>query len=102
MNNENQELFNRIRSIFDAVPAKLPADDKLATSRVLVAAPGEFEHNLNLASAEQGMHGNPADRWLDTPNTTFGGRCPRSFLQGTKKERDFLLRIIESLEDGAF
>ena len=33
---------------------------------------------------------------------TFGGRCPRSFLQGSKHERDFLLQIIESVEDGAF
>ena len=106
MNNTSQELLSRIRRLFEGVPSKLPGDDngdgKLAESPIFVAGPGEFDHGLSLPSPEQGIHGDPADRWLDTPNTTFGGRCPRTFLQGTQKERDFLLGIIESVEDGAF
>ena len=43
-----------------------------------------------------------AAKWLDTPNATFGGACPRAFLQGTDEERTFLAGIIASIEDGAF
>ncbi len=43
-----------------------------------------------------------ADAWLDTPNPTFGGLCPRAFLRGTPKQRAFLDGVLSSLEDGAF
>lgn len=43
-----------------------------------------------------------AAKWLDTPNATFGGACPRAFLQGTDEERTFLAGIVASIEDGAF
>ena len=102
MKNENQDLLNRVQKLFDPVPAKPLGEDEQAKSPIFVASTQVFKHNLSLLPGEEDMHGDRADRWLDTPNTTFGGRCPRSFLEGTKQERDFLLRIIESVEDGAF
>ena len=42
------------------------------------------------------------DSWLDTPNPSFGGKCPRSFLDGTDEQRTFLSGIVDSIEDGAF
>ncbi len=40
--------------------------------------------------------------WLDTPNPTFGGCCPRAFLNGTDDQKAFLDGVLSSLEDGAF
>ena len=102
MNIENQDLLKRIEKLFDHVPAEPLRVEEHAKSPIFVESLEVFEHDLTMPPGEQTTHGNPADRWLDTPNTTFGGRCPRSFLQGSKHERDFLLRIIESVEDGAF
>ena len=102
MNNQEQELFHRIRKLFgNGTPGPL-MDDERGESPIHVENLEPFEHNLNMPQGEQSMHGEPADRWLDTPNTSFGGRCPRSFLDGTEEERDLLLRIIESVADGAF
>ena len=102
MKNKDQDLLNRVRKLFDLVQAKPLGENEQLKDPIFVASTQVFEHNLNLPPGEQDMHGDQADRWLDTPNTTFGGKSPRSFLQGTKHERDFLLRIIESIEDGAF
>ena len=44
----------------------------------------------------------PMDSWLDTPNPSFGGKCPRSFLDGTDEQGTFLSGIVDSIEDGAF
>ena len=40
--------------------------------------------------------------WLNTPSPTFGGLCPKKFLEGTDDERAFFDGILSSLEDGAF
>ena len=42
------------------------------------------------------------DAWLNTPNPTFGGCCPRAFLNGTKDQKAFLDGVLSSFEDGAF
>lgn len=40
--------------------------------------------------------------WLNTPNPTFGGLCPKLFVNGTDQQRAFLDTVLSSLEDGAF
>ena len=45
------------------------------------------------------------DAWLGTPNPTFGGLCPRYFLEeegATDDQQAFLNGVLSSLEDGAF
>ena len=40
--------------------------------------------------------------WLDSPNPTFGGKCPRTFLNGNDEQQCFLSGIISGFEDGSF
>ena len=101
---DRQELERQIKTLFSGKRADAnnqPDGSGEAESPIHVESLEEFPLNAKMAG-EQAADAARAEHWLDTPNSGFGGERPRSFLNGTKEQRDFLLGIIKSLEDGAF
>ena len=95
---------------------------------VLFADESQFEHNLPTYTYKDLLeNGVPTDRifvvemprdtlsdqkmsdketlslWLDTPNSTFGNECPRSYLETKDQEKlDYLDAVLGGIESGAF
>ncbi len=96
-----QELRDRIHDIFffDRRPPGddrecpafwiPPADDLVAAARDL---PCERVDAEEAAGAEE--------KWLSTPNPTFGGKCPNQLLAGNARDRRLLATA--AVEQGAF
>ena len=94
------ELRRRIDTLFGVAerPDTSPPD---ATSPVASADEVEcFTIPLPDPRPEATNPVHAANKWLDTPNATFGGLCPRNFLDGSAEQRAFLTNILSSLEDG--
>lgn len=107
MNQDKRSLEMRIVALFGTVApdgnAVTDGNSPFDTTNELAA----FEIPLALTAPSDDVSEEPdaceaAAQWLDTPNATFGGACPRTFLQGTEEERTFLAGIVASIEDGAF
>ena len=99
-----EDLSQRIDILFgvaepvDRAPA--PADDSPDISEEVDAA--LLKHFGKGGAARKPDPSAAVDAWLDTPNPTFGGCCPRAFLNGTDDQKAFLDGVLSSLEDGAF
>ena len=97
------ELVRRIQALFGDRPAHDDMVPPIAGSPYV--EPGDSKpFDIDI----RGLGSRPADPedaariWLDTPNPTFGGRCPKLFVDGTDEQRAFLDTVLSSLEDGAF
>lgn len=99
-NLEPQELYKRVKTLFGVknnLEFQPPDEDSpyVAGGKI-----GTFEVDIPHVSTTE-----PEDQteyWLTTPNSTFGGRCPKEYLYGSHDQRTFLASILSSLEDGAF
>lgn len=96
------ELVGRIQALFGRPPAHDDIVPLVAGSPY--AEPGDSKP-FDVDIPGFGTQTDPKDAattWLDTPNPTFGGLCPRLFVNGTDQQRAFLDAVLSSLEDGAF
>ena len=95
--NALRELIDQLFGVVETPPC--PARDESAFLAALTVE--RFDIDVPVRVDEP----NPVaarDAWLDTPNTAFGGRCPRSFVDGSAEERGYLAGVLQSLRDGAF
>ena len=97
------ELVRRIQALFGDPPATDNIVRLVAGSPY--AEPGDSEpFDIDIP----GLGSRPADpedgatTWLNTPNPTFGGLCPKLFVDGTDQQRASLDTVLSSLADGAF
>lgn len=100
-NLEPQALYKRVKALFGVKSNLeiLPPDEE-ESPYVSVGEIGTFDVDIPQVSTNE-----PEDQkeyWLTTPNSTFGGRCPKEYLYGSQDQRTFLASILSSLEDGAF
>lgn len=97
------DIVERVQVLFGAVCAGQRSEAPLASSPYASSAPVEsFDILIPQAGEEPTDPEKAATVWLNTPNPTFGGRCPKQFIHGTDKQRAFFAGILSSLEDGAF
>ena len=99
---ETQQLFERIRALFGIVPRETatPTSDSPYASGDDIES-FQIEH-MPLAGGKPADATEAATAWLNTPNPTFGGFCPKIYLDGSPDQRAFLDAVLTSLEDGAF
>ena len=97
------ELVGRIQALFGGPSAHDDVVPLVAGSPY--AEPGDskpFDVDIPGFGTQPAAPKDAAMAWLDTPNPTFGGLCPRLFVNGTDQQRAFLAAVLSSLEDGAF
>ena len=97
---ESDRLYERVRVLFGVEPAQgVRTPDQADSPYAPPDNVGTFEVQVPPAATEPE---DLTDAWLSAPNPTFGGCCPREFLDGDQEQRAFLASILSSLEDGAF
>ena len=98
---DSHQLLERILTLFGgdrAEYAQVPSNDS-----PYVSAPNDESFKIRVAQRARLLSENGfAETWLATPNPTFGGNSPQSFVNGTDEQRAFLDSILSSFEDGAF
>ena len=90
------------RSQFNTYDGKVPDDSPFFVEEVEKL--GEL-HDVPFIDGEPNKEYDAdtlSNFWLDRPNPTFGGKCPRTFLNGNKEQQKFLSGIISGIEDGTF
>ena len=97
-----EQLFQRIRVLFGIAPVEStpwPDDSPYSSAEGIET----FQiTDMPALDAEPGDPSEAAAMWLNTPNPTFGGLCPKIYLEGNPDQRAFLHSILSSREDGAF
>ena len=97
------ELVRRIQALFGDPPANDNIVPLIAGSPY--AEPGDskpFDIDIRGHGSRPADPEDAATTWLNTPNPTFGGLCPKLFVDDTDQQRAFLDTVLSSLEDGAF
>lgn len=96
-------LFQRIRVLFGVVPADHAVPAPSTDSPYSVSAHIEsFDVGIPDTGLRPDDPAKAAAAWLNTPNPTFGGLCPKTFIDSTDDQRAFLDGVLSSLEEGAF
>ena len=99
---ETQHLIERIRVLFGVVPcAPTPAQPNSPYASTGGVDTFQVEY-MPLSDVHPADPNEAANAWLNTPNPTFGGLCPKIYLHGNPEQRAFLDAVLSSLEDGAF
>lgn len=98
-----ERLLQRIHVLFGVVPAEHAVPAPSADSPYSVSARVEsFDVGIPDKRLKPDDPAKAAAAWLNTPNPTFGGLCPKIFIDGTDDQRAFLDGVLSSLEEGAF
>ena len=99
---ETQHLVERIRVLFGGVPCE-PAPAPPKSPYASTGGVDTFQvEDMPRSNAQPADPNEAANAWLNTPNPTFGGLCPKIYLHGKPDQRAFLDAVLSSLEDGAF
>ena len=99
---ETQHLIERIRVLFGVdrcEPEPTPPNSPYASTGAADTFQVEYMPRSDVHPADPDE---AANAWLNTPNPTLGGLCPKICLHGNPEQRAILDAVLSSLEDGAF